>query len=74
MSTVIKQILATKQMSQSRLSQLARIPQPNMNLIVNGKQTPGPAWRARISEALECPEEFLFPEVNQNATGSNENG
>ena len=59
--TIIKQILINKNMSQNRLSQIARVPQSNISLIVNGKMIPCPAWRKRISEALEVPECILFP-------------
>ncbi len=62
MPTLLKQILMNKGMSQNILSQQARIPASNINLIVNGKQYPGPSWRKRISEVLEIPEDILFPE------------
>lgn len=62
MPKTLKQILNDKGISQNRLSQLARIPASNINLIVNGKQYPGPSWRQRISEVLDIPEDTLFPE------------
>lgn len=59
--TLIKQILANKNMSQNRLSQEARIPTSNISLIVNGKMIPCKAWKQRISAALEVSEDVLFP-------------
>jgi hypothetical protein len=35
-------------------------------MIVNGKMTPYQGWRKRISDALEIPEETLFPESESN--------
>lgn len=62
MSTILKQVLIDKGISQNNLSHLAKIPASNINLIVNGKQYPGPSWRQRISEVLDIPEDTLFPE------------
>lgn len=66
MTNTIRQVLQSRKISQNQLSRLANIPSTALSQIINGKAHCWPAWRARISEALECPEEFLFPEVNQN--------
>lgn len=62
MTTIIKQVLANKGMSQNRLSQEARVPASNLSQIVNGKLAPCPAWKQRISAVLDIPENILFPE------------
>ena len=62
MTTILKQVLANKGMSQNRLSQESRVPASNLSQIVNGKLTPCPAWKTRIAAVLDVPENILFPE------------
>ncbi len=56
----LKKVLKSKQISQSKVARLADIPQPSFNLIVNGKLSPCPSWRKRISEVLGESEKELF--------------
>lgn len=59
--TIIKEVLKSLNMSQNKLSQLARIPSSNLSLIANGKAIPCASWRKRISEVLNVPDNILFP-------------
>lgn len=72
---ILKEVVRQRRISQNRLSQLARIPASNLSLIINGKLTPCPAWRKRISDVLDVPESFLFPEseVTPDGHAKNEN-
>jgi transcriptional regulator with XRE-family HTH domain len=58
----IKQILQEKNMSQNQLSMSARIPASSISQIVNGRVSPGPMWRKRISDVLDISQEILFPQ------------
>lgn len=61
----MKERLKELNLSQSKASRLADIPQPSFNLIVNGKARACPAWRKRISKILEIPESELFSEIKE---------
>jgi len=61
-TTILKEVMRQKKISQNKLSQMAAIPASNMSLFINGKSPIFPAWRKRIARALEVPEEVLFPE------------
>jgi plasmid maintenance system antidote protein VapI len=60
MSIAIKKRLTELGLSQSKTARLADIPQPDFNLIVNGKRHACPAWRKRIAATLGMSEEELF--------------
>jgi len=58
----LKEILSDLNISQSKAARLADVPQSSFNLIVNGKLSPCPAWRKRISLILQISEDDLFSE------------
>ena len=61
----LKKILKQKDISQRKLSQMSNITNQDLNQALNGKKPFFPAWRKRISEALNIPESELFPEYEK---------
>jgi predicted transcriptional regulator len=61
----LKERLKELNLSQSKVSRLADVPQSSFNQIVNNKLFPCPSWRRRIAEVLMISEEELFPEVKE---------
>lgn len=57
---IIKNRLKELNLSQSKASRLADMPQSSFNQIVNNKLYPCPAWRKRISAVLRISEDELF--------------
>lgn len=58
-----------KSFTQFKLAKLTDISPSDLSSIENGRAFPYPGWRRRIAEALELPEEEIFPgfaEVKQN--------
>lgn len=58
----IAEILSNLGVSQRKLSFMAGISNQDLNQAINGKKPFFPAWRKRVSEALEMSEDELFPE------------
>ena len=59
---IIKDKLNELNLSQSKASRLADVPQSSFNQIANNKLYPCPAWRKRIAAVLNMTEEELFPQ------------
>ena len=64
-TTVLKSIMKERGISQNKLSHLANAPTPSMSLFMRGMMPCYPAWRHRISEALNVPESVLFSEFEK---------
>lgn len=51
-----------RELSSNKLALKAMISPANFSQAINGKSPMFPAWRKRIAEVLELPEDALFPE------------
>jgi transcriptional regulator with XRE-family HTH domain len=63
----LRDVLKSKGMSQLDLYKLTGITPANISAMVNGRLVPYKGWKKRISEALNEPEDKLFPEQEDNA-------
>jgi transcriptional regulator with XRE-family HTH domain len=70
----LKDVRLQRGLTQAQLGALAGIAPQDISSIENGWRTPFPAWRQRISRALNMKEEQLFPEVAGNGRKSNAHG
>ena len=61
----VEEIMREKNLSKMRVSLNAGINPPDFYQALNGKKPFFPAWRKRVSEALEISEDELFPEYNK---------
>ncbi|MBP1925853.1 transcriptional regulator with XRE-family HTH domain [Sedimentibacter acidaminivorans] len=56
----LREIRASKGLSQFDLSMMTRIPPSEISRLENGKIYAYPGWRRKISDALNIPEENIF--------------
>lgn len=64
-TTVLKSVMKNRGISQNKLSHIANIPANCVSLFCRGLSPCYPAWRRRISEALNVPESVLFSEFEK---------
>lgn len=57
-------------LTQLGLAKLTDISPSDISSIETGRIIPYPGWRRRIAEALELPEEAVFPGFKEARTGS----
>lgn len=62
----LKETITEKGISRNKLALLSGISPSDMYGIFNGTRPLFPNWKRRIAEALEMPEEDLFPEDGDN--------
>lgn len=62
---MLKEIMKQRNISQASMARMANINQTQFNRAYNGFQPFFPAWRKRISEALNIREEELFSEYKR---------
>lgn len=65
----IEQVLKKKGLSKNRAAMMAQISPSDLYQAINGKKPFFPAWRKRLSEVLQVPEDELFPEYAENDKG-----
>lgn len=58
------QILYERRLSQAKLARLAEINQADLNAMIHGRRPAFPAWRKRIADVLDLPEEDIFSSGN----------
>lgn len=58
----VNEIIKEKGITRFRIAKMARIETTDIYQCFKGVKKWIPAWRKRISEALEMPEEEVFPE------------
>jgi len=58
--TNLKRTRVERGMKQRELSRRAKIRQPLLSEIENGKILPGPEMRVRLARVLRVPEDWLF--------------
>jgi hypothetical protein len=61
----VNDVLKERNISKAQAARLANIPQNDFYQATNGKRSFFPAWRRRLSEALNMPENELFPEYQK---------
>ena len=61
----LKTTIEERGITRNRLAIMSGISTSDMYQIFSGKRALFPAWRKRIAEALEMPEEELFPEEGE---------
>lgn len=61
----LKEIRTSKELSQFDLAKIADITPADISRIENNKIYVYPNWRKRISEALQVPEEEIFPDESE---------
>lgn len=66
----LKAKMEEKKISGLELSRITGIAPCVISNLKNGKQWPYPAWRKKISEALDVPEEKLFPKLKGGASSA----
>lgn len=57
----LKEILQREKKTQFWLSRETGITCPDLSQVMNGKRYCFPGWRKKISQALDIPEEEIFP-------------
>lgn len=63
----LKSIMSQRGLSQYKLSQMSGIAATSFNQAYNGKTPFFPSWRKRTAEALNIPENVVFPEYAKGA-------
>ncbi len=63
----LREVLRTKEITQFELSRKSNVTPADISAVLNNKKPCFPAWRKRISEALDTSEEELFPEYSKEA-------
>jgi hypothetical protein len=61
----IHEVMLARKISQRKLSIMAGITSQDLNQALHGKKPFFPAWRKRVSTALDVPEDELFPEYRR---------
>jgi predicted transcriptional regulator len=62
---ILMKILKEKKMSRLGLAFKANISPSDLYQCISGKRAFFPAWRKRISDALDLPEDEVFPEFKK---------
>ena len=65
MTNLVRQKRKEKGLSLRALSRLSNIYVSDLSQLERGLVRAFPGWKSRISEALETPEDKLFPEVSK---------
>lgn len=65
----LREEMKRQKLSSNKLSLKAMISPANFSQAINGKMPFFPAWRARVAEVLDIPQNELFPEEGDESDG-----
>ena len=65
----INTVLKEKGISKAQAARMANIPQNDFYQATNDKKSFFPAWRKRLAEVLDMPEDEIFPEYMKKKEG-----
>lgn len=65
----LREEMENQKISANKLSLKAMISPANFSQAINGKMPMFPGWRKRLAEALDIPQNELFPEEGDESDG-----